>query len=41
MMAKVDHLFKVGKKNFRPPPKVESSVVRLEPKNPMPDIDFV
>jgi 18S rRNA (adenine1779-N6/adenine1780-N6)-dimethyltransferase len=41
MLAKVDHLMKVGKKNFRPPPKVESSVVRVEPKNPMPQIDFV
>ena len=40
ILAKVDHLFKVGKKNFRPPPKVESSVVRVEPKNPMPDIDY-
>ena len=40
LLAKVDHLFKVGKKNFRPPPKVESSVVRVEPKNPMPQIDF-
>ena len=35
-MSKVDHLFKVGRKNFRPPPKVESSVVRVEPKNPLP-----
>lgn len=41
LLAKVDHLMKVGKKNFRPPPKVESSVVRIEPKNPMPDIDFI
>lgn len=31
---------KVGKNNFRPPPKVESSVVRLEPKNPPPPINF-
>ena len=41
LLAKVDHLLKVGKKNFNPPPKVESSVVRVEPKNPMPDIDFI
>merc|ERR1712183_1203255 len=41
LLAKVDHLMKVGKKNFRPPPKVESSVVRVEPKNPMPEVDFV
>jgi 16S rRNA A1518/A1519 N6-dimethyltransferase RsmA/KsgA/DIM1 with predicted DNA glycosylase/AP lyase activity len=31
---------KVGKNNFRPPPKVESSVVRLEPRNPPPPINF-
>ena len=30
----------VGKNNFRPPPKVESSVVRLEPRNPPPPINF-
>jgi 18S rRNA (adenine1779-N6/adenine1780-N6)-dimethyltransferase len=36
LLAKVDHLMKVGKANFRPPPKVESSVVRLEPRNPPP-----
>ena len=32
--------FKVGKNNFRPPPKVESSVVRIEPRNPPPPINF-
>jgi len=31
---------KIGKNNFRPPPKVESSVVRIEPKNPPPPINF-
>ena len=31
---------KVGKNNFRPPPKVESSVVRIEPRNPPPPVDF-
>lgn len=40
LLAKVDHVMKVGKNNFRPPPKVESSVVRLEPKNPPPPVDF-
>ncbi|KAB7494799.1 putative dimethyladenosine transferase [Armadillidium nasatum] len=39
LLAKVDHLMKVGKNNFRPPPKVESSVVRIEPKNPVPNIN--
>ncbi|KAI8986575.1 dimethyladenosine transferase [Pilobolus umbonatus] len=40
LLAKVDHIMKVGKNNFRPPPKVESSVVRLEPKNPPPPVNF-
>ena len=30
--AKITHVMKVGKNNFRPPPQVESSVVRIEPK---------
>jgi 18S rRNA (adenine1779-N6/adenine1780-N6)-dimethyltransferase len=41
LLARVDHLIKVGKNNFKPPPKVESSIVRIEPKNPLPDIDFL
>nr|XP_053633948.1 probable dimethyladenosine transferase [Cherax quadricarinatus] len=40
LLAKVDHLMKVSKNNFRPPPKVESSVVRIEPRNPVPKINF-
>ena len=40
LLAKVEHIMKVGKNNFRPPPKVESSVVRIEPKNPPPPIPF-
>nr|CAG4644096.1 EOG090X08Z3 [Lepidurus arcticus] len=40
LLAKVDHVMKVGKNNFRPPPKVESSVVRIEPKNPPPSVNF-
>ncbi|KAJ3176467.1 dimethyladenosine transferase [Irineochytrium annulatum] len=40
LLAKVDHIMKVGKNNFRPPPKVESSVVRIEPRQPPPPIDF-
>lgn len=40
LLARVDLLMKVGKNNFRPPPKVESSVVRLEPRNPPPPITF-
>nr|XP_044995038.1 probable dimethyladenosine transferase [Jaculus jaculus] len=40
LLARADHLMKVGKNNFRPSPKVESSVVRIEPKNPPPPINF-
>lgn len=39
-LARVDLLMKVGKNNFRPPPKVESNVVRIEPRNPPPDVNF-
>jgi 18S rRNA (adenine1779-N6/adenine1780-N6)-dimethyltransferase len=31
---------KVGKNNFNPPPQVESNVVRIEPKNPRPQISY-
>lgn len=40
MWAKVDHILKVGKNNFNPPPQVESSVVRIVPKNPRPQISY-
>lgn len=40
MWAKIDHVMKVGKNNFKPPPAVESSVVRLVPKNPRPQISY-
>lgn len=40
LLARVAHIMKVGKNNFRPPPKVESAVVRIEPKNPPPPINF-
>ena len=39
--TQVDHIMKVSKNSFRPPPKVDSSVVRLEPLNPPPPINFV
>lgn len=41
LLAKCDHLMKVSKTNFRPPPKVESSIVRIEPRNPKPDINYI
>lgn len=40
MWAKIDHVMKVGKNNFKPAPLVESSVVRLVPKNPRPQISY-
>ncbi|KJX92747.1 dimethyladenosine transferase dimethyltransferase like protein [Zymoseptoria brevis] len=40
MWAKVDHVMKVGKNNFNPPPQVESNVVRICPKNPRPQISY-
>lgn len=40
MWAKVDHVMKVGKNNFNPPPQVESNVVRICPKNPRPNISY-
>jgi 18S rRNA (adenine1779-N6/adenine1780-N6)-dimethyltransferase len=40
--AKITHVLKVGKNNFNPPPKVESSVVRIEPKtgSERPQVEF-
>ncbi|KZS95436.1 rRNA adenine dimethylase [Sistotremastrum niveocremeum HHB9708] len=40
LYSKVDHIMKVGKNNFRPPPQVESSVVRIVPIDPPPPIKF-
>ena len=40
LLARVHHLMKVGKNNFRPPPKVECSVVRIEPVSPPPPINY-
>ncbi|KAK4685332.1 18S rRNA (adenine1779-N6/adenine1780-N6)-dimethyltransferase, partial [Tremellales sp. Uapishka_1] len=40
LFARVEHLMKVGKGNFRPPPQVESSVVRMSPRDPPPPIKF-
>lgn len=40
MWAKIDHIMKVGKNNFKPPPAVESSVIRMVPKNPRPNISY-
>lgn len=40
LLARVSHLLKVGKNNFRPPPKVDSSVVRIEPRGPLAPVNF-
>ncbi|CAB9528409.1 Probable dimethyladenosine transferase [Seminavis robusta] len=41
LLAKADQLLKVGRNNFRPPPKVESRVVRIQCKQPPPPVNFV
>eukprot|EP01094_Clydonella_sp_ATCC50884_P015188 TRINITY_DN2576_c0_g1_i1.p1 TRINITY_DN2576_c0_g1~~TRINITY_DN2576_c0_g1_i1.p1 ORF type:complete len:380 (-),score=92.03 TRINITY_DN2576_c0_g1_i1:155-1255(-) len=41
LLSKITHVIKVGKNNFRPPPKVESSVVRITPHNPPPPVNFI
>lgn len=40
LLSRVDHIIKVSRNSFKPPPKVESSVVRIEPKYPPPPINF-
>ena len=40
LLARVSHLLRVGRNNFRPPPKVDSSVVRIEPRHPLPPVDL-
>lgn len=40
MWATISHIMKVGRNNFNPPPQVESSVVRMVPKNPRPQISY-
>ncbi|KAJ9244133.1 hypothetical protein DTO169E5_2121 [Paecilomyces variotii] len=38
--ARISHVMKVGKGNFTPPPQVESSVVKIEPKQDRPAISW-
>ncbi|RHW71783.1 ribosomal RNA adenine dimethylase family protein [Trypanosoma brucei equiperdum] len=40
LLARCSHLMKISKNSFNPPPKVESSVIRLDPKHPAPSVDF-
>lgn len=40
LLSKITHVMKVSRNSFRPPPQVESSVVRVEPIQPLPPVDF-
>lgn len=40
LFATVEHVMNVSKANFRPPPLVESSVVRMSPRDPPPKVRF-
>ena len=40
LYAQVDHVMKVSRGSFRPPPQVESSVVRVVPRDPPPLVRF-
>jgi len=40
LYAKVDNIINVSRNDFRPPPQVESSVVRLVPIDPPPPVRF-
>jgi 18S rRNA (adenine1779-N6/adenine1780-N6)-dimethyltransferase len=40
LYAKVDLVTNVPKSDFRPPPKVESAVIRLVPRDPPPPVVF-
>lgn len=40
LLARVENLLKVGRNNFRPPPKVDSMVVKIEIKVPPPPVNF-
>lgn len=40
LLAKVTHIMKISRNSFKPPPQVESSVVRMDPINPPPPVNF-
>uniref|UniRef100_A0A914HKS9 rRNA adenine N(6)-methyltransferase n=1 Tax=Globodera rostochiensis TaxID=31243 RepID=A0A914HKS9_GLORO len=40
LLARVEHLMRVKRSEFVPPPKVDSAVVRIEPHNPPPAINY-
>lgn len=41
LLSKVEHLMRVKRTEFRPPPKVDSAVIRIEPRNPPPPINYI
>lgn len=41
LLSKCDHIMKISKNSYRPPPKVDSSVVKITPKNPLPPVNFL
>lgn len=41
LFAKIDYCFKVSKKNFNPPPKVESAVVKIRKRLEQPSINIL
>merc|ERR1712154_636346 len=40
LLARISYLKKVGKHNFKPPPKVESAIIRIEPRKSI-DLNFI
>ncbi|KAF5329432.1 hypothetical protein D9619_008994 [Psilocybe cf. subviscida] len=40
LYAKVDNIINVARNDFRPPPQVESSVIRMVPLDPPPPVKF-
>lgn len=40
LFSRITHIMKISRNSFRPPPKVDSSVVRIEPFYPRPNIEF-
>lgn len=41
LFSKIEYCFKVSKKNFNPPPKVESAVVKIRKRIDKPDINIL
>lgn len=40
LLSDIRNLMKISRNSFRPPPQVDSSLVKIVPKNPAPDICF-